>query len=136
MLSGLPNVSLPYEFQNFTLLLLTLLRPANVAEEVVLHAFKTGYRHVSGQKMCIATYTESPLHRWIQPERIGTRGPVRMPSENAEYPERKSSSLLKSPNDRWAMNRPKLLSNLASSRPVWTILTCTSPPTYSGGSTI
>ncbi len=81
MLSGLPNVSLPYEFQNFTLLLLTLLRPANVAEEVVLHAFKTGYRHVSGQKMCIATYTESPLHRWIQPERIGTRGPVRMPSE-------------------------------------------------------
>lgn len=28
---------------------LTLFRPANVAEEVVLHAFGTGYRHVRGQ---------------------------------------------------------------------------------------
>lgn len=30
---------------------LTPHSPANVAEEVVLHAFKTGYRHVSGQDL-------------------------------------------------------------------------------------
>ena len=108
--TGLPNVRMPHFDRSLCSKEANhhLNRPHEICEEVVNHALKVGYRHVSFTIILDTSHTITDINRLIQQPPIATRSHVVSPSNTAAFPVQISSSQAKSHQKASATKRPRL----------------------------